>query len=187
MKCGIEQKVERLLLSDYRPEHSEFQIENFILGSQGNEWARYRQALRELAARHDGFVESGKRIADLGEQIERERRRWFGRGKAKQLERERDGLKKQRKSKAREYCAFYRIARELKRKIGEISADRRRELEAEMWIDKARRMAAIDLLSIGGLQRSTVEFIASFPGESRRKILFDLRPENRQRLLSILD
>jgi hypothetical protein len=182
----IEKKVERLL-ADYRPEHSEFQIENFIIGAQGNEWARYRQALRELASRHDGFIESGKRIAELGEQIERERRRWFGRGKAKQLERERGGLKKQRKSKAREYCSFYRIARDLKRRLGEISAERRRELEAEMWIDKARRMAAIDLLSIGGLQRSTVEFITSFPRELRRQIFLDLRPENRQKLLSILD
>jgi len=183
----IEKKVEKLL-ADFRPEHSEFQIENFIVGAQGNEWARYRQALRELAARHDGFVESGKIIAELGEQIERERRRWFKwQSIEKELTEKRDELKRQRRSKAREYCSFYRIARDLKRRLGEIGAERMRELEAEMWIDKARRMAAVDLLSIGGLQRSTVEFITSFPSESRRQILFDLRPENRQRLLSILD
>jgi hypothetical protein len=182
----IEKKVEKLL-ADYRPEHSEFQIENFIIGAQGNKWARYRQALRELASRHDGFVESGKKIKELDYQIECERRRWFGRKKIKQLERERDGLKKHMKSKAREYCLFYKIARNIKRKLGEISAERRRELESDMWVDKARRMAAIDLLSVGGLQRSTVEFISSFPSELRRQIVADLRPENRQKLLSIMD
>lgn len=185
----IEKKVERLL-ADYRPEHSEFQIENFIIGAQGGEWARYRQALRELASRHDGMVESGLEIARLGAEIESARGsllRWFKKKRIAWLERKRKALKERRASKVREYCHFYRIARDLKRRIGEVNAERRRELESQMWTERARRMAAIDLLSLGGLQRSTVEFIASFPREIRRQIVSDLRPDNRQKLLSVLD
>lgn len=183
----IEKKVERLL-ADYRPEHSEFQIENFIIGAQGNEWAQYRQALRELASRHDGVVESGKNIAEINVQIERERKKWIRWNSIeKELTEKRDELKRRRMPKVREYCKLYIIARNLKRKIGEVTAERRRELESEMWIEKARRMAAIDLISINGLQRSTVEFIASFPRDIRRQIISDLRPENRQKLLAVLD
>ena len=50
-------KTSELILKDYRPEHSLFQIENFIIGSQGGTWAQYRQCLRELSSRH-GAVDS---------------------------------------------------------------------------------------------------------------------------------
>lgn len=186
----ITKKV-NMLLRDYRPEHSEFQIENFIIGAQGDEWARYRQSLRELSARHMGMVESGKELVRINIKLKRLRGSWLyrivGRKKIISLEEKRRELKLMRAPKLREYFALYRIAVQLKRQIGEIGNERRRQLEADMWIDKARRMAAIDLLSIGGLQRSTVEFISSFPRELKRVLLSDLRPENRQKLLSILD
>jgi len=190
----IDKKVERLLAEDYRPEHSEFQVENFIIGAQGNEWARYKQALRELASRVDGIKAKAAEIRALAVKVKRAGYGgWNPIGRKKRrlgaaLMRSR--LKADRaafRSRMREFVQFYRIAIELKRSLGEISAERRRALESEMWIEKARRMAALDLISLNGLQRSTVEFIASFPRESRRDILADLRPENRQKLLSIID
>jgi hypothetical protein len=174
------------LLADFRPEHSEFQMENFIIGG-GHPWGQYKQALRELSARHHAMVESGEQIRKLKDEIARARRRWFNGRSVIEIEKRLDNAKRERKSKAREYLIFYRIARDLKRTLGEISPQRRRELEADMWLDKARRMAALDLISIGGLQRQTMEFIASFPREMRRAILTDLRPENRQRLLTTIE
>jgi len=129
------------LLSDFRPEHSEFQMENFIIGG-GHPWGQYKQALRELSARHHAMVESGEQIKKLKDEIARERRRWFNGRSVIEIEKRLDNAKRERKSKAREYLTFYRIARDLKRQLGEISPQRRRELEADMWLDKARRMAA---------------------------------------------
>jgi hypothetical protein len=183
----VEKKIEALL-RDYRPEHSGFQMQNFIVGG-GHPWGQYKQALRELSARRKGWEESNAQIASLKAEIKSKRnwKWWTRRRDTSALERRLSELRNARKSKAREYFTFYRIARDLKRELGEITPQRRRELEADMWLDKARRMAAIDLLSIGGLQRSTVEFISSFPREMRREVIKDLRPENRQILLSIID
>ena len=186
-------KVEKLL-DDHAPEHSEFQAEHFIVGSSGHPWARYKQALRELATRHDVIVSSREEVRTLRDLIRIEerfgvRRLWFF-GRKRRIAAMRSKLarlRKQQRSRMREYAVFYRLARELKKEIGNVSRARRRELEAEAWVDKARRIAAIDLISIGGLQRSTAEFIASFPREERRLILSDLRKENRQRLLSIIE
>ena len=174
------------LLSDLRPEHSEFQMENFIIGG-GHPWGQYKQALRELSARHLAMIEAGEKIRELKALISTERRKWFGRGHVNGHEAKLAALKESRKSKAREYYTFYRIARDLKKQLGEITPKRRRELEAEMWLDKARRMAALDLMTTGGIQRQTAEFLTSLPREQRRIILMDLRPENRQRLLTIIE
>jgi hypothetical protein len=174
------------LLSDFRPEHSEFQMENFIIGG-GHPWGQYKQALRELSARHMGMIEAAAQVREVKAQIDKERAKWFGRGRVNGYEAKLEALKASRKSKAREYCTFYRIARDLKRQLGEITPGRRRELEAEMWIDKARRMAALDLLTIGGIQRQTAEFLTSLPRDQRREVFRELMPENRQKLLSILE
>jgi hypothetical protein len=183
----ITKKVEKLFL-DFHPEHSEFQIENFIIGGQGGTWAQYRQVLRELGGRHEGVKAFRSEIICKKKEVETERRKWFkNRRKIERLLKEIESSKASFKPKAREYFTLCRLATNLKRKIGEITPQKRRELEAEMWVEKARRMAAIDLISIGGLHRSTVEFITSFPRELRRQIFSDLRPENRQKLLSILD
>jgi len=182
---GIIKKAE-VLLTDYRPEHSEFQMENFIIGG-GHPWGQYKQALRELSARHASMIEMSEQVKKLKEEIARRRRRWFGGRSVIEFERKLDRAKHDRKAKAREYFTFYRIASDLKKQLGEITPKRRRELEAEMWVDKARRMAALDLLTIGGLQRQTAEFITSLPREQRREIFIELRPENRQKLLTSIE
>jgi hypothetical protein len=180
-------KVEKLLV-DFQPEHSQFQIENFIIGAHKHIWEQYKQALRELDARHDSMVNSYAAIEQI--KVEMKESSWFARlfrpsknGDPKRL----NELEKKYESKSREYEAFYKIAQDLKDQIGEITEDRRRKFEMESWVHKARMTAAIDLLSIGGLQRPTVEFIIKFPVEIRKQILNDLKPESRQALLSILE
>ena len=43
------------LLNDLQENHSRFQIENFIIGSQGGKRFQYRQCLREIKARWDNL------------------------------------------------------------------------------------------------------------------------------------
>ena len=174
------------LLSDFQPEHSQFQIENFIIGTNNHIWERYKQALRELSARHDDMIASEMTI----EEIKKTRgKNWIRRlfAKTKVSEKQLKNLEKKHASKKREYIAFYEIARGLKNIIGEIDNEKRQRLEAEAWTEKALMIAAIDYISIGGLQRTTAEFIISFPKEIRKKILNNLKPENRQGLLSVLE
>src|SRR5512139_1594951 len=101
----ITAKVEKLL-ADYRPEHSEFQIENFIVGC-GHPWGQYKQALRELSARHSAVLESSEQIRELKNEIDKRRRRWLWRNGVNDLEIKLASLKNSRKSKLREYCTFY--------------------------------------------------------------------------------
>jgi hypothetical protein len=89
------------------------------------------------------------------------------------------------RSKFREYHRFYKIALELKRAIGELTPTKRRELEAESWADKARRMAQIDYLVAGAISRQTIEFIEHFPRAMRRRLLIEVaEPTN---LLGVVD
>lgn len=48
-------------LNDFDDGHSEFQIENFIIKSQGHLFFQYKQACREIRARHEAIkAKSGK-------------------------------------------------------------------------------------------------------------------------------
>ena len=43
----------KILLNDEELNHSNFQIENFIVGSQVGKWAQYKQCLREISSRFE--------------------------------------------------------------------------------------------------------------------------------------
>jgi len=182
------------LLADHEKYHSDFQIENFIIG-HGHVWGQYKQALRELSARWEALRSEDDEIQAAEIEAQRERRKWALSGTGRLLkaiavrraERKVAGLAHRKNETQRELAEFLRIAVALKRQIGELTIAKRRELESEMWLHKARRMAALDLISLGGLQRQTAEFIASLPREMRRAVLADLRPENRQRLLTTIE
>lgn len=188
----IHDKVEKLL-ADYRPEHSEFQMQNFIVGTSGHPWGRYKQSLRELSARGPAVEALRAEIRAAEAEVDSlKARAWFPIGRKKRalktalMESRIETKKNDYKSKMREYAVFYRIARDLKREIGEIDPEKRRRLEAEAWVDKARRLAALDIWATNGIQRQTAEFIISMPREYRRAIFAELNPENRKNLLSVL-
>lgn len=180
------------LLADHEKYHSAFQIENFIVG-HGHPWGCYKQALREIEARKSALEDVADEIAAAEVEQEASGIAIFARArkvkaiKSRRLERKLAALRERRAETQRELAEFVRIAVALKREIGELTIAKRREFEAEMWRDKARRMAALDLISLGGLQRQTAEFIASLPRDMRRGVLADLRPENRQKLLTSIE
>jgi len=148
---------------------------------------RYHQALRELSGRHDEMVSMCEQIKYLKAEIRMQNEklffvipRFWHKRSTKELESDLKKMFRSIKSKSREYLSFYRAARELKKVIGEVDSDRRKQLDAEAWYQRALNLAAIDFLSIGALQRSTWEFVLSFPDEIRSKILFNLLPQNRE-------
>jgi hypothetical protein len=59
----------------------------------------------------------------------------------------------------------------LKAQIGELTEDKRNQLDQEMWIFKLKEMASIDFISHGRLQNNTIELIACIPCAIRNDIL----------------
>jgi len=178
-----------ILLKDFRPEHSEFQMSNFIIGNNDHPWMRYHQALRELSGRHDEIKAMCMQIRFLKRQLKTKPEKMFfiiprfwRRNDKTRIELELKKVMEKIKPKMREYKFFYRAAKDLKKVIGDIDIEKRKQLDAEAWKHRALCMAAIDLLSIKMLQRSTMEFIISFPKNIRSEILYCLTPGNRDNL-----
>jgi hypothetical protein len=167
------------MLQDYEPMHSSFQIDNFIIGSQGNEWAQYNQCLREIKTRVEKIIQYEEEIELLilkEKKIICKIKKIFANKKIKKiyLNRKNRSLKNLQENiihTNRELKKFVKIAVKLKKQIGDINNGRREQLEAEAWKAKAYQMAAIDIISAGIITKPTLEFIASFPQDEKAEII----------------
>ena len=180
------------LLNDHQELHSEFQIENFIIGSQGDKWAQYKQCLREIKARHEK-LESDKMQAEILK-MEPKAKRLFWPSKMNFAKRKIERISRQKQLKSirdtieerqRELDCFLKLAKSLKDHIGNVNKERRQQLELESWTAKGRRMAAIDRILTGGISHQTFEFILSLPIESQNSILDKILPNDPERRLLI--
>ena len=89
------------------------------------------------------------------------------------------------KETQRELDRFVVIAKRLKDKLGEISLERRNELELESWREKARRMAAVEIMTMGRPSKSTMDFILSLPQADMSAILIELKSAKPEKILRI--
>jgi len=84
----------------------------------------------------------------------------------------------------RELCQIVEVARKLREGFKVLDAEKRAELEANSWSDKALKMAAVDFIAAGRIQKATVELIISLPREQRRRVLDTIKGEqSRARLI----
>lgn len=166
---------------DYRTRHSEFQIDNFIL-TKGNwtTWGMYRQCLREVDSRERTKCELEEQLEllelDVSE-LESEGGA-IDKRKAIELRGKRRGvgyLKREIAENERELSRFREHEQRLKEIVGELTDERRSELEADHWATKTRLMAAIDLATVGSIQPNTIPMILCLPAEIRLPILKDIK------------
>jgi coenzyme F420-reducing hydrogenase delta subunit len=171
------------ILKDYESKHSEYQIENFIVGMQVGDWAKYKQCLREIKNR----VET---LQGLKEELEIERLKSNGYfniatsiSRRKRRLKEIGRVRKKRALKAldddiisteREISKFFEVAKKLKEEIGDLTPEKRDLLEADSWFQKARQMAAIDMICDHGLSKPTFEMILALPEKDKNTILTEL-------------
>jgi hypothetical protein len=159
--------IEKLLM-DYRSKHSEFQIDNFIIGNQGCVWSEYKQALREIHGRYISLISQKE---DLEMFDLKKSWRWpFGRRSSiikSRRERSRFALANGISETERELDRFVELAVELKKEIGDIDPVKRQVLEADSWLQKSVRMAAVDLIVNGRIGQSTIGMIISLPTRDR--------------------
>ena len=166
------------LLKDHRARHSEFQIDNFIIGSEPCAWARYRQSLREIDSRW-GLLVSSREELELFD-LSRDRGWPFGRRAKIRLsrrKRSRAALVKNIAETERELERFVEIAIQLKDEIGPVENGKRELLEADSWRQKAVRMSALDLLVNRGISHTTMDFILKLPIKDRQMVINVISPD----------
>lgn len=158
------------LLNDHEIYHSDFQIAEFIINgdAHGNVYGMYKQALRELAKRkqtlRQNYIDAHRKLDELTHSKD-------------------DGLDVRElgfaledfqctiKHIEREFRQFFTHAVRLKELLGDITLERRRELDKGMWEHRAKHMAAMDLLTLGHFQEKTFNMISSFPDKERAELL----------------
>lgn len=181
------------LLADHRTGQDATQLGSFVLGGR-TAWGTYKQAVRELYKRIRGLR---KMITerDLGE-IDREEieERISGddqrdarratielrahEGRMEELER---GIR----DTTREAALFYRVASEIKAEIGEVTEDRRAELDREEWKWWHLKRAAIAKLSTGRVDETTLKNLCSLPIAEREAWSAIIKDDNA--LIGILE
>ena len=122
------------LLKDYQPKHSQFQIDNFIIGNQGCNWSKYKQALREIDGRYNSLI-GQKEDLELFD-LKRVWRWPFGRKaqiRAIRRKRDRQTLADNIAETERELRRFVEIAVKLKERIGKLDYEKRKVLESDSW------------------------------------------------------
>ena len=172
------------MLADFQPYHSRFQIEQFILGAKhSTPWGTYKQTLRELHSRHDSLASAGVArellVIDIEElSTKKTGGEYDARRDAVRLEAMRKSLAAADRNAddvRREYDVILARATELKAEIGDITDERRDQLEADFWYEKFRRDAMLDVVLTGRIGRSTFELILSLPMEQRRRLVESLQ------------
>lgn len=182
----------RALLADHELFHSDFQMDYLItVRSGGTPYGCYKQALRELYKRVRGLRQAYSDKALLQVDIDElalalhvkgdgipallARRRTTIHLASKQLAMEE--ADRVIRDTEREFQRFAAQAAALKGSIGELTPERRAELDREMWRHKLRAMAAVDLLTRGALGENTVTFLQAAPLDWRGPLLEEIKGE----------
>lgn len=173
------------LLADHQAGHSELQIDRFII-EKGNwtPYGRYKQALREIDSRH-ASLQAMREDAEIAELELRSVLAWFRRltrrgqiANARQR-RKLEGIRRVMATQQRELDRLVTLAAGLKEQIGELTDERRAELDAELWAVRTRAMLALDLFAGGRPSPGTAELLVALPEEIRQPILEDAREPSR--------
>jgi hypothetical protein len=150
------------LLDDHQHHHSTFQMDHFITTrSGGTPYGMLKQALRELSSRKRALrelyasratqrIELAKRtmaLADLDKNIE---------------------------DTEREFNRFFQQADKLKKQVGELTPEKRTQLDQEMWEHQIRATAACEVVATGRVGKNTAELVLSLPREMRRQLACEL-------------
>ena len=165
------------LLKDNQNRHSDFQLENFVIKNKGNLWVQYKKALGELQFRYDEIQNHEAKKDQLGALKKNKKFKalsFFSKKRRGFLSKLSIDIRSNQKKIDNTYAEFnciLKIAKELKKEVGEVTDERRQQLELESWTAKGLKLAAIDILSSRTISKQTYEFIFSLPKDSQVRIL----------------
>ena len=179
------------LKKDFEMFHSSIQIKDFILLKNGEtEWGVYKQALRELTSREQSirsmYASIAKTKIDLEEIQDKLSRVAIPDKDSFQNRRLRiqeaeliysiKDAEAALKDVEREFSIFYNVAIQLKQKLGEITKERRKQLDRDYWVTHTKLMIARDFRNQHHLSAETVKMIEAFSAVEKNEILNFLGP-----------
>lgn len=179
------------LKKDFQMFHSSIQIKDFILLKNGEtEWGVYKQALRELTSREQSIRSMYASIAKTKIDLEEIQDKL-----SKVAIPDKDSFQNRRlkiqeaeliysikdaevalKDVEREFSIFYNVAVQLKQKLGEITEERRKQLDRDYWVTHTKLMIARDLRNQHQLSAETIKMIEAFSTIEKNEILNFLGP-----------
>lgn len=180
------------LLADHQMYQSDHQMDFFVTIRLGaTPYGQYKQALREVFKRYRGLKEllPARDLLALDiEELEAKTRRVFQRARTRhrrriELTKLRMGLEDLDRNiheTQRGFDHFQAQASALRAVLvpeGELTPELRARLDREMWHHKIRAMAAVDLVTTGGLRENTVTFLQASPPEWRKPLLKEVKAE----------
>ena len=185
------------LLDDHQTGMSQFQ-DDFLVTTRagGTLYGQYKQALRELYKRFRGLRELTSNRARLQIDIEElefdiksatgfpKKRKIVDRKEKIMLMEEANRVVKDTK---REFMRFYQQAAYLKEKIGELTDEKRHQLDMKMWEFRIKEMAVIDWVTSGRLRNSTFEFLHACPKDMKARLANAIKRENQNKLVDWYD
>jgi len=188
----------KTLLDDHQTGMSQFQDDYLVTTRAGGTlYGQYKQALRELYKRFRGLRELTSNNARLQIDIEEletqikdgddtfytKRKKVDYKEKVMLMEESQRAISDTK----REFMRFYQQAAHLKEKIGELTDEKRHQLDMEMWEFKIKEMAVIDWISSGRLRNSTFEFLHSCPKEMKKRLANAISLKNQNKLIEWYD
>jgi hypothetical protein len=184
------------LLADYEKYHSSYQMENFIIGSQGNAWGQYKQCLREIKSRSQNIEEmkDERKLLELDIADLRIKRFFCFRRSTRirnairlnSLRRKLLDLEESLSHTLRELIFFVDSAKRIKSESWgnkPITGDMRKSLEAQMWFERITQMMAVDMLAFGRVSKNTFDMIFNMPKTDRKELLAMIEPANIENLI----
>lgn len=189
----LDEKINELL-KYYSSSHSRFQIEQFIIGSQGPAWFQFKQCLREIDSRWKQIkdIKDDILIAELNltnlinKKFIRKKKREINALKYKKELRNYEHLKTTLNEIYFELKVFVERADGIKSNYwgkDELSAEKMEKLEINGWFEKTKYLMALDLITIGSLSRGTAEMIYSMPKGMKKELLNNLNTKESQQKL----
>lgn len=181
------------VLSDHRTGQDATQLGSFVLGGR-TEYGTYKQAVRELYKRIRGLrqmitdrdvllldIEDKKEEIETLEGRDKQRAELKLRSMYGQLEEAERGIVDTK----REAALFYREAALIKSKIGELTEEKRADLDREEWKWWHLKRAAMDKLTSGRVSEVVLKNLISLPISERQEWLSVIKDD--QALINLLE
>lgn len=178
------------LFKDHQIEMSEFQDDYFVTKKAGGTlYGQYKQSLRELHKRYRTLreltydrekiqVEIDKKLHEATN-LEDEFDKKLAEIESRRMMSQMEEFELSFENTMRQFTRFYQHACSLKNSLeeehGELTPEKRYELEEHMWEHKMRDMICLDLSTQGRISPTTLEFIQSMPHELGQKALNTIR------------
>ena len=179
----------KTLLDDHQTGMSQFQDDYLVTSRAGGTlYGQYKQALRELYKRFRGLRELTSKNARLQIDIEELEYQIKDTDNSFYMQRKRVDYKEkvmlmeesQRviKDTKREFTRFYQQAAYLKGKIGDLTDEKRHQLDMEMWEFKIKEMAVVDWVTSGRIRNNTFEFLHSCPRTMKLRLAASIQSQD---------